>query len=205
MRSNRDIEAELVELKRVVEATLKQVNRALHEIRRRPDDEPADASRVPAREESLSSPSQNYEYKEKKEETRAPELPANWKEWAAADRRRAGLVEVDLDAEWQKMLKWDHGKPVRIGRWLWWSFRAWRDHTNAPKSEVSDDPEVEKSAPAAPAADPEAVRAEIRDRAHLREFFRTARWPENRGPKPGEAGCRYPEALIAQVAGRCFT
>jgi len=204
MRSNRDIEAELIELKRATEAALKQINRLLHEIRRRPADteEPTTADDA-SRERVHASLSLSEELKKEVLEREEEQLPRAWLEAAERERERAGMPAVRLEVEYGRAVNWhrDKGREMRLGGWLVWVLRAWLDKANTPlptaePSESHAAGEVQKQGVTPAAGD--AVLFEIKQRGELRALFERGHWSGRQGPKPGEPGCRYPGRLVEE-------
>src|SRR5262245_34223489 len=132
-----------------------------------------------AKEESLS-----------KKNLERGELSEAWRTAAAAERERAGLDEVDLDSEWRKLVLYVEGRPIRLGQWLRWAYRAYLDHTNQPKPKSKP---VENPSPWINPTD-EDWRREL---SFWRKF---GRFNPLYGAAPGETGCRVPAHLLAGSA-----
>ena len=129
-------------------------------------------------------------------------MPRAWAEAAEREREHLSLPPVRLDVAWRKAVHWyaEHGRELTIGGWLRWAIRERLDHENAPIRTHAASAAPKTGQPPAPlVAAGEAVREEIRQRAELRWFFEGGRWSERQGPRPGEEGCRYPAAIIAET------
>lgn len=115
-------------------------------------------------------------------------LSEGWREAAVAERRRADLPDVDLEAEWRKHVLWftDRDRPIRLGSWLLWALRTRLDHTNTPAAPI------EVGNPPIPHPGNEREQRQARDWVKRGFWLRDGSW----GPAPDQPGCTLPPALI---------
>ena len=118
------------------------------------------------------------------------EIPDGWQEAAAAERRLAGLPDVDYRVEWRKLVAYSEGRPVTIWRWRGWILKA-RAAENSPHGVVN--PAKGIACDTLPGGSDERQQRQARDWAKSGFWMKSGIW----GPAPDQPGCTLPPDLVA--------
>jgi len=116
------------------------------------------------------------------------EIPDGWKDAAAAERRLAGLPEVDYRVEWRKLVAYSEGARITIWRWRGWVLKARGDRAavNAQISAIT----------ASPIGD---IPGDDREQRQARGWVKRGFWLRDGswGAAPDQLGCNLPPDLVA--------
>jgi len=119
------------------------------------------------------------------------EIPDGWKEAAAAERRLAGLPDVNYRVEWRKLVAYSEGARITIWRWRGWALRA----RGGPLG--SDLGAAPQGAPNGSKLEP--LPGDEREQRQARDWVRRGFWLRDGswGPAPDQPGCQLPVGLVA--------
>jgi hypothetical protein len=155
-------------------------------------------------EEHLEEPSERAPATSSDRQTKLPslsedEIPSGWEEAAAAERRLAGLGEVNLRAEWRKLVAYSEGARITIWRWRGWALKARGD---VPLTAHLDTLPHGGATPANGTLTrhlTDALPGDDREQRQARDWVRRGFWLRDGswGPAPDQPGCTLPPALVA--------
>jgi hypothetical protein len=134
-------------------------------------------------------PSSDQRSSEGEQLSQQDEIPDGWKEAAAAERRLAGLPDVDLRLEWRKLVNHTEGQRISIWRWRGWVLKARCDRpASIGPQAMSSTETVDNTLPG-----DERQQRQARDWVRSGFWLRSGAW----GPAPDQAGCTLPAGLVA--------